>query len=324
MPSSRLHIVTGKGGTGKTTVAASLALALAAEASSPDHDGRVLLAEVEGRQGIAQLFDRPPLGAATAPLAVAPDGGEVHGLAVDIEHAFMAYLDHIVGGLRRTRPLLKRFGVVEFATQVMPGLRDMLLIDPVVDAVEARSGSRPRWDAVVLDAPPTGRITRFLSVSEEVGSLAKVGGFAAQAKRVMKVLRSADTAVHLVALLEPMPVQETQDAAVELADEGFPLGLTVVNRARLDEEPLGDLDAARVRAAAKGVDLDLDDATIAGLVAEAAGHGLRRALEADELQSLQAGGGPLVMLPRLVDDVDLGGLYQLADLLRPALQGGAR
>ena len=51
----RLHVVTGKGGTGKTTVAAALALALA-------HDGRkVLLIEVEGRQGLAQLFDCPPL-----------------------------------------------------------------------------------------------------------------------------------------------------------------------------------------------------------------------------------------------------------------------
>jgi anion-transporting ArsA/GET3 family ATPase len=247
----------------------------------------------------------------------------VHGLAVDIEHAFLAYLDHIMGGLRRTRPLLRRFGIVEFATQVMPGLRDLLLIDPVIAAVQERAGAAHRWDAVVLDAPPTGRITRFLSVSEEVGSLAKVGGFAAQAKHVMSVLRSSATQVHLVALLEPMPVQETQDAIVELEDEGFPVGLTLVNRARLDDAPLGELDEAAIRAAAKGVDLDLDDATVEGLLEEAAGHARRRDLEAGGLASLEASGRPLVTLPQLSDDLDLGGLYDLADLLRPMLAGGA-
>jgi anion-transporting ArsA/GET3 family ATPase len=322
MPTPRLHVVSGKGGTGKTSVAAALALALAAEASTPDHDGRVLIAEVEGRQALARLFDQPPLGADPEPLAVAPDGGEVHGLAVDIEHAFLTYLDHILGGLRRTRPLLRRFGVVEFATQVMPGLRDLLLIDPVISAVSARSGPRPTWDAVVLDAPPTGRITRFLSVSEEVGSLAKVGGFAAQAKRVMSVLRSQETAVHLVSLLEPMPVQETQDAAAELTDEGFPLGLTIVNRARLDEVPFDALDAPRLQKAAVSADLDLDAATIGGLVAEAAGHVRRRELEAAEHASLQQGESPLVVLPLVADEMDLGGLYQMAAVLRPAVRDG--
>lgn len=317
----RLHIVTGKGGTGKTTVAAALALALASRASRAGYDGRVLLAEVEGRQGMAQIFDQPPLGPDPAPLAVAPGGGTVHGLAVDIEHAFMTYLDHVIGGLRRTRPLLRRFGVVEFATQVTPGLRDLLLIDPVISAVEERSKGLQTWDAVVLDAPPTGRIARFLSVSEEVGSLAKVGGFATQAKRVMKVLRSEQTAVHLVTLLEPMPVQETQDAAVELSAEGFPLGLTIVNRARLDEAPLGDLTGPRVKKAAAGVGLDLDKDTVAGLLAEASGHARRRQLEAAELAVLEKQDGPLVALPQLRNDIDLGALYELADVLRPALDG---
>ncbi|MGZ4776766.1 MAG: ArsA-related P-loop ATPase, partial [Oryzihumus sp.] len=72
----RLHIVTGKGGTGKTTVAAALALALA------DQGQRVLLAEVEGRQGISQTFDVAPLAATEARIAHAENGGEVFGLAV--------------------------------------------------------------------------------------------------------------------------------------------------------------------------------------------------------------------------------------------------
>ncbi len=84
---ARLHFVSGKGGTGKTTIAAALALALAADGK------KVLLVETEGRQGIAQLFDIPPLPPTDTRIATAEGGGEVSALAVDIEHALLEYLD---------------------------------------------------------------------------------------------------------------------------------------------------------------------------------------------------------------------------------------
>src|SRR5450432_2937813 len=87
----RLHVVTGKGGTGKTTVAAALALALASGGK------RVLLMEVEGRQGIAQLFDVPPLPYEERRVAVAPaddgrPGGDVFALVADPQSAMLEYL----------------------------------------------------------------------------------------------------------------------------------------------------------------------------------------------------------------------------------------
>ena len=82
----RLHIVTGKGGTGKTTVAAAMAMALASGG------GRVLLVEVEGRQGISQTFDVPPLATGEVRIAGAAGGGEVWGLSVDAKAALIEYL----------------------------------------------------------------------------------------------------------------------------------------------------------------------------------------------------------------------------------------
>ena len=158
----RLHVVTGKGGTGKTTVAAALALALA------DRGQRVLLTEVEGRQGIAQLFDVPPL-PVRGPHRRRPGGGEVFGLAVDPKAALLEYLQMFYK-LGRAGDLLERFGAVDFATTIAPGIRDVLLTGKVYEAVRRRrrppgAGPRrqPAYDAVVLDAPPTGRDRRASS-----------------------------------------------------------------------------------------------------------------------------------------------------------------
>jgi anion-transporting ArsA/GET3 family ATPase len=113
----RLHVVTGKGGTGKTTVAAALALALASGGK------RVLLAEVEGRQGIAQLFDTAPLPYEERKVAVAPGGGDVYALAVDPEEALLDYLQMFyrlspTGIPART---LRRMGAIDFATTAPTG-----------------------------------------------------------------------------------------------------------------------------------------------------------------------------------------------------------
>ncbi|MGZ6826008.1 MAG: ArsA-related P-loop ATPase, partial [Mycobacteriales bacterium] len=207
-PAARLHVVSGKGGTGKTTVAAALALALASGGK------KVLLAEVEGRQGIAQLFDTPPLPYEERKVAVAPDGGDVHALAIDPEQALLDYL-HLFYKLSPTgipARTLRRIGAIDFATTVAPGLRDVLLTGKVKEAVVRVADGRPVYDAVVVDAPPTGRVPRFLNISHEIGNLAKVGPLKSQSDGVMALFKSPQTVVHLVTLLEEMPVQETLDA----------------------------------------------------------------------------------------------------------------
>src|SRR6185369_3259190 len=87
-------------------------------------------------------------------------------------------------------------------------------------------------DAVVLDAPPTGRIGRFLNVTAETARLAKVGPIKTQSEGVAAILRSPMTAVHVVTLLEEMPVQETADSIEELTRLGLPIGTVIVNATR--------------------------------------------------------------------------------------------
>ena len=243
----RLHVVTGKGGTGKTTVAAALALALASRGK------QVLLCEVEGRQGIAQLFDVPPLPYEERRIAQGPDdGGDVYALAIDAESAMMEYLALYYRLGNRTGRALDRFGVIDFATTIAPGLRDVLLTGKVYEAVErnSRNKSARVYDAVVLDAPPTGRIAQFLNVNGEFGDLARVGAVKGQTERVMGLIKSRRTAVHLVTVLEDMPVQETADGIDELRAHGIPVGGVVVNLARPQElEPTRATRRCRARSA---------------------------------------------------------------------------
>jgi anion-transporting ArsA/GET3 family ATPase len=315
-----LHVVSGKGGTGKTTVAAALALALA-------HDGRqVLLTEVEGRQGIAQLFDTPPLPYEERRVAPGSGGGEVYALAIDPEAALLEYLEMFYN-LRRAGSALKKLGAIDFATTIAPGLRDVLLTGKVMEAAtRARRGGGRIYDAVVLDAPPTGRITRFLNVNSEVAGLARMGPVRQQADSVMNTLRSRHTAVHLVTLLEEMPVQETVDGVRELESVDLPVGAVMVNMVRepllppdlLEPASQGRLDSAEIERGLKVAGLDLPTSDVAALVGEVGDHAERVMLEQRERELLSTLGHPKVELPLLRDAADMAGLHELGRRLTEA------
>ncbi|MBV9794930.1 MAG: AAA family ATPase [Actinobacteria bacterium] len=320
----RLHVVTGKGGTGKTTVAAALALALA-------RGGRkVLLIEVEGRQGIARLFDGPPLPYAERKIGLGlgadgRPGGDLYALAVDPEGALLDYLEMFYG-MRHAGQALTRFGLVDFATTIAPGLSDVLRTGKATEATrrKARNGQEV-YDAVVMDAPPTGRIGRFLNVSVEVSGLAKVGPVRNHADTVARVIRSPQTAVHFVTTLEEMPVQETLDGIAELrAMGGLQLGGVFINRVRPDGVPAADLaaaaaghpDEAEIALGLKAAGLPDSQSLAAELSAELSAHARNVALQKRERQELAAAGQPAYELPDITDGIDLGGLYRLAEVLR--------
>src|ERR1700722_19017164 len=314
----RLHVVTGKGGTGKTTVAAALALALA-------HAGRkVLLIEAEGRQGIARLFDRPPLPYAERKIAIGSGeahdgrgaGGDVYALAIDPEGALLDYLQMFYG-MRSAGVALNRLGMVDFATTIAPGLADVLVTGKATEATRRKqpgSASGFRYDAVVLDAPPTGRIGRFLNVTAEVSGLAKVGPVRTHADTVANVIKSPQTAVHFVCTLAEMR-----------AIHGMQVGGIVVNMARpavLSRSELKAPPDLTAMAAALGAAGLYDTDSLAAVLAEELGEHARHIELADrERAELEATGQPIYDLPLIAEGVDLAALHRLAADLRD--QGAA-
>lgn len=322
----RFHVVTGKGGTGKTTFAAALALALA-------HQGqRVLVAEVEGRQGLARVFDVPALPTLEARILRTAAGGEVVGLAVDAKTALLEYLQ-IFYRLGRAGGALEKVGAVDFATTIAPGVRDVLLIGRVYEAQRRRvdgkhrGDAEPAFDAVVLDAPPTGRVGRFLGVGAEVAGLAKVGPIRSQADSITDMLRAPTTAVHVTTLLEEMPVQETGDALAELAELGIRLGAVVVNQVRepvLDDRAVATLLAGPraatdlregLRSALATTGAPTTDGVLEGLITDATERAKRVEIEQRLTAEVERLGRPILQLPYIDDEVDAAGVRELAEVI---------
>src|SRR6266542_3374689 len=152
---ARLLVVTGKGGTGKTTVAAALAVAAARRGR------RTLVAEVEGRQGLSTLFGRPMPAHQETRLAE-----RVNGLAVDPAASLREYLGRY--GFAPLARLLSWARLTTFVTAAAPGLGDILLVGKVWEAATRRTRDGRVYDLVVLDAPPTGRVVPFLRAPETV------------------------------------------------------------------------------------------------------------------------------------------------------------
>jgi anion-transporting ArsA/GET3 family ATPase len=312
-PRHTLHIVSGKGGVGKTTIAGALACALATR------DRRVLLCEVEGRQGIAELFAVPDLiDAEERRVSRTPFGGSVFGLAIDAEDALLEYLETFYH-LGLAGKALDRFGAVDFATSIAPGLSDVLLTGKVYEAVrrgEKRAANA--YDAVVLDAPPTGRIAQFLNVHEAVAGLAKVGPIRNQADSIMRVLRSATTVVHLVTLLEDMPVTETEEAVQALQPTHIRVGTVIENMVRSSPLAPATLAAAATGALSMNVP-GLTPKQNSALTTEFALEAVHTRQQQRRHRRLTELGLPIAAVDFDPEGIDEGAVFGIAEQLREQL-----
>ncbi|HEY8092501.1 MAG TPA: ArsA-related P-loop ATPase [Acidimicrobiales bacterium] len=219
--SSGLVIVAGKGGVGKTTVTAAMAIAAARLGQ------RVLAVEMEGASGLGPLLgSERALGPEDVLLRPGrPDQpGEVLGRVVSPGEALTDYLnDH---GLRRMSGRLAKAGVIDVVATAAPGLDDILVLGKIKQL--ERGGE---YDLILLDAPAAGHAVTFLRSAKGLADAVTVGPISTQAHDVLELLNDASRCqVVLVTLPEETPVNETIDTAFTLEDEvGLQLGPVVVN-----------------------------------------------------------------------------------------------
>jgi len=238
---SRLLIVAGKGGVGKTVVSATVARAAARCGLS------TLVVEVEGKSGLPTMFGQSALDYDAAVLA--PGGGprgegEVRARTLTPDEALLDYLhDH---GLSRISKRLVSSGALDVVATAAPGIKDILILGKVKQL--ERSGDA---DLLVLDAPAAGHAITFLRSASALLDTVRVGPINAQARDVIEMLTDHERCrVMLVTLPEETPVNELVDTAFSLEDRvGVGLGPVVVN-GLYDEVPglAVDPEAAAVAA----------------------------------------------------------------------------
>jgi anion-transporting ArsA/GET3 family ATPase len=216
----RLLFFTGKGGVGKSTITAAMALLAA------DHGKRVLVIEVDAKGDVTDRFEARPVG--FEPREVHPG---VFVIALDTESSLKEYLK-----LNLRVPIVGRLGplarVLDFVATAAPGVKEVLTIGKACwEAREAIEG-RADWDLVLVDAAATGHVIAQLGAPQAIRELVAVGPVRSQTEWMTEILDDPGlTALNIVATPEEMPVAETIDLVDTVrAKLDVPLGVVVVNR----------------------------------------------------------------------------------------------
>ncbi|MDQ3944919.1 MAG: hypothetical protein M3357_07190, partial [Actinomycetota bacterium] len=268
--SSRVIIVAGKGGVGKTTVAAALATAAARAGRS------AVLVELEGKSGLAATFGRPAL----EDREFQPYPG-VRVLPIAPDEALLEYLrDH---GLGRISKRLVSTGAIDVVSTAVPGMKDILVLGKVKALQRARAA-----DVIVVDGPAAGHAVTFVLSPKGLLDAVRVGPVLTQAMEVTEMLADPERArVMLVTLPEETPVNETVETAQVLIDSaGLSLAPLVVNGLYPDRSL--DTDPERIRAAASAAGVLVPEAEIDHLSLAAEFHTRRRALQMAQVDRLAA------------------------------------
>jgi anion-transporting ArsA/GET3 family ATPase len=305
----RLCFVLGKGGAGKSTVAAALGLAAARRGD------RTLVVEVAGQEHLSGLFRTSRIGHEEA-RQLAPG---LFGISIDPERATEEYLAKQL----RVRPLVEmlvRSRAFSNFTAAAPGLAELVTIGKIWSmATDLHpDGGRPVWDRLVVDCPATGHGLALLETAGNVRELAGGGPIRDQADSIQRVVEHpAATGIAVVARPDELSVTEALEALTGLRDRGLPVALAVLNavspaRFADDEEPALRRAAAEAPAPAR-------DAAAAGLR-----HLERQRAEDEHRRRLREESGlPVLELPAVVRRrFDVPALESLAGAAAAALWPG--
>ncbi len=287
----RLLFVAGKGGVGRTTVAASLGL-LAARRGK-----RTIVVEVAKQERVSRSFRHAGVGYRETELAQ-----NLYGISIDPDASLEEYLVDQVGS-RRLAGLLFHNRIFEYFVAATPGMRELVTIGKVWELAlleRRRRGDTP-YDLVILDGPPTGQGLGMLRTPQTFADVARVGPVRRKALIIDGFLRDpSQTGVVSVALPEEMPVNETLEFRSRLRDQmGYDAGLVVMN-ALLPERFNGEEAEAIER-----VDGGHGDPTVAAALRAALSEHRRCRSQRSQLRRLRKDVGAVVTLPFLFE-TDLG------------------
>jgi len=311
----RLHFVVGKGGVGKTTVAAALAQCTArlgrrTLAVEMDVTGR--LPAVLGLSGAAVVTPRFV-------------GENLAVVSIDGRAALEEYLGLIVP-VKRLLHTVFSSRVYQYFVAAAPGLKELMTIGKIWYEVTRVENGRPAWDAVVVDAPATGHSLQYLRMPQAARETFGTGLVQREAAKIVDLLQDpGTTGVHLVTLAEEMPVAETLETCEQLRGPlDLPLGWIVANRLhwrRFDPETLAALEAASTR--------EPDGKLLASVADRAAEEAGWTAINHANLERLRAGvaGTPIIELPYLfAEEFDADELRSLSGIIEATVAprtGGA-
>ena len=302
---SRVVIVAGKGGVGKTTVSATLARAAARRGRS------TLIVEVEGKSGLAAMYGRPTFSYDEVTLAEAdPEAGHaaVRARTLTPDEALVEYLEQ--SGMSRISKRLMSSGALDMVSTAVPGIRDILVLGKVKQLEQAATA-----DLLVLDAPAAGHAISFLQSASGLADAVRLGPINKQAQDVLGLLADpARCQMMLVTVPEETPVNELVETAYQLEDRvGVSLGPVVVNGCYPQLTGLETSPTAEAQAA--GTSLRKGEA--AALSAAATFRHERMALQAEQVERLGAALPlPQLHLPYLFDaEIGPGQLDLLAESL---------
>lgn len=276
---SRVVVVAGKGGVGKTTVTAALASAATRAGQS------VLIVEVEGKSGLAGAFDQPPLGYEETELA---PGLRARTLTPD--EALVDYLEN--AGLRRISRRLASSGALDVVAGAVPGMKDILVLGKVKQLEQAGAA-----DLIIIDAPAAGHALTFLLSPQGLLDAVRVGPIRKQAEDVTAMLSDPTRCqVLLVTTPEETPVTEVAETAFYLEDRiGVALGPVVVNGVYpATAVPVG-IDAPGIQNEAALLDVFVSDREATDLARAADFRVTRTRVQVDQVERL----GRILPLPQI-------------------------
>jgi anion-transporting ArsA/GET3 family ATPase len=216
----RVLFVVGKGGVGKSTIAAMLAVAFAARGK------RVLLAQMGPGQRLGEVLGVD--GGADTPAEVFPG---LCFLTIDGETALSEYLA-LVLPVKRIQKMVVGSKLYHHFVAAAPGLKELMTVGKIWYEEQLESARGRKWDAIVVDAPATGHSLQYLRMPAAAHEAFGAGLVQREARKVLDLLGDpARTAVCPVTTAEEMPVNETTEMYEQLRDRlHIPLGVLFVNR----------------------------------------------------------------------------------------------